>query len=318
MRFGFAEGIIVMGTRRAGLSDDPDPRAGRTPTVPVGQLLSIREVAEETGLAAGTIRMWEQRYGFPDPQRAPSGYRQYRSGDIEALRRVQAYRHRGLSIPAAIERAREAGAASDHPSLYAAVAASDLGARPQVLRKRTLIALSRAIEHETLAHAAAPVLFAAFQFESFYRDVEARYRRLAEHADEAYVFADFPAFRRVEHAPTEVPISREDALGNEWAVVVDAPGLAACLVAWEQPGVTEPGSARDLDRRFEAIWTVDPVATRRAAEVAAQLVGRSAPEDQERLTAMLDGRPLALEQPAPALTSLTNRLVAYLEALPPS
>jgi DICT domain-containing protein len=187
-----------------------------------------------------------------------------------------------------------------------------------VLRKRTLIALSRAIEHETLARAAAPVLFAAFQFESFYRDVEARYRRLAEHADEAYVFADFPAFRRFDHAPTEVPISRDDALGNEWAVVVDAPGLAACLLAWEQPGVTEPGSARDLDRRFEAIWTVDPVATRRAAEVAAQLVGRSAPEEQERLTAMLDGRPLALEQPAPALTSLTNRLVAYLEALPSS
>ena len=47
-------------------------------------------------------------------------------------------------------------------------------------------------------------------------------------------------------------------------------------------------------------------------------MGRSAPEEQERLTAMLDGRPLALERPAPALTSLTNRLVAYLEALPPS
>src|SRR5829696_5051755 len=149
MRFGSAEGIIVVGTRLAGLSDDPDPRAGRTRTMPLGQLLSVREVAEETGLAAGTIRMWEQRYGFPDPQRTPSGYRQYRSGDVEALRRVQAYRHRGLSIPAAIERARETGEETDRPSIYAAVASTGHGARPQVLRKSTLVALSRAIEHET-------------------------------------------------------------------------------------------------------------------------------------------------------------------------
>jgi DICT domain-containing protein len=303
-----------MDTRPAALRDEPVPRAGRTWTA-VRELLSIRRVAEETGLAAGTIRMWEQRYGFPEPQRTPAGYRQYQEGDVEALRRVQAFRHRGLSIPAAIERAREAGSASDRPSLYAAVAAGH-GARPAVLRKRTLIALSRAIEHETLAHAAAPVLFAAFQFESFYRDVEFRYRRLAQQADEAYVFADFPAFRRSAHAPTEVPIARDDALGNEWAVVVDAPGLAACLLAWEQPGVTEPGSARDLDRRFEAIWTVDPGATRQAALAAARLVGRSAPEEGERLTAMLVGRPLALEEPAPALTALTNRMVAYLEHLP--
>ena len=31
---------------------------------------------------------------------------------------------------------------------------------------------------------------------------------------------------------------------------------------------------------------------------------------------MLVGRPLALEQPAPALTALTNRMIAYLESLP--
>ena len=279
----------------------------------MGELLNIRRVAEETGLAAGTIRMWEQRYGFPEPQRTASGYRQYRAGDVEALRRVQAFRHRGLSIPAAIERARETGAASDHPSLYAAVAAGAPGGRPQVLRKRTLVALSRAIEHETLAHAAAPVLFAAFQLESFYRVVEFRYRRLAEQADEAYVFADFPELRRARHAPTEVPIARDDALGNEWAVVVDAPGFAACLLAWEQPGVTEPGSPGDLERRFEAIWTLDPDAARRACRTAARMAAAIDPATGERLGELLADRPLALEQPVPALTALANRVVGYLE-----
>jgi MerR family transcriptional regulator, light-induced transcriptional regulator len=183
-----------------------------------------------------------------------------------------------------------------------------------VLRKRTLIALSRAIEHETLAHAAAPLLFAGFQREAFYRAVQPRYRRLARQADEAFVFADFPAVRHVPHGPTEIPISQDDALGNEWAVVVDAPGFAACLLAWEQPGVTEPGDPDDLDRCFEAIWTIDPEAARRAAHLSARLIGRFEPETEERLTELLAARPLALEQPAPALTALTNRVIGYLEA----
>ena len=84
--------------------------------------LSIREVAEQTGLAAGTIRMWEQRHGFPRPRRTTSGYRRYEPEDVETLRRARAHRRRGLSVGAAIERARQVSAISDHPSIYAAVA----------------------------------------------------------------------------------------------------------------------------------------------------------------------------------------------------
>lgn len=275
--------------------------------------LPIKDVAEQTGLAAGTIRMWETRYGFPVPQRTASGYRRYTRDDVEALRRVVALRHRGLSIPAAIDRARETGGPADHPSIYAAVASTDSAARPQVLRRSTLVALSRAIEHEALAHAASPVLVAAFQRERNYRQVEARYRRLARIADAAVVFADFPALRREPGAPVEVPIDPADALGNEWAVVVDAPGYAACLLAWEQPGVTGPDGPEDRERRYEAFWTMDPRATRRAAEVGARLVARVDPDEGERLQDLLHDRPLAFEEPAAALTALTNRVIAYLE-----
>jgi MerR family transcriptional regulator, light-induced transcriptional regulator len=275
--------------------------------------LSIREVAEQTGLAPGTIRMWEQRHGFPAPRRTASGYRRYDADDVETLRRARAHRQRGLSVSAALDRARETGGASDHPSIYAAVAVTDHGARPQVLRKSTLIALSRAIEHELLARAAAPVLFAAFQRESFYRALEPRYRRMARHADAATVFADFPALRRPSGAPVEVPIAEGAALANEWAVIVDAPGYAACLLAWEQPGAIEAEGPDDRDRRFEAIWTIDPRATRRAAQVAARLAGNADAEYGRRLAELLADRPLAMEQPAPALTALTNRLLAYVE-----
>src|SRR3954454_1306915 len=189
--------------------------------------LAIKDIAERTGIAAGTIRMWEQRYGFPEPQRLPSGYRRYTLDDVETLRRVQAYRRRGLSVSAAIERAREAGGASDRPSLYAAVAATDHRARPQVLRKATLEALSRAIEHETLALAAAPVLVGAFQRERFYRPIDTRWRRMGARADAAVVCAALGVVHPPPGGPVELPIDPADALGNEWAVIVDAPGFAA-------------------------------------------------------------------------------------------
>ena len=121
------------------------------------------------------------------------------------------------------------------------------------------------------------MLVGAFQHEPFYRAVEPRYRRLARCADAAVVFADFAQESKPPGGPVEIPIAPEAALGNEWAVVIDAPGYAACLLAWEQPGVTEPGDADDPDRRFEAIWTLDPEATRRAATVAARLAARVGP-----------------------------------------
>src|SRR5687768_3023230 len=186
--------------------------------------LAIRQVAEQTGIAAGTIRMWEQRYGFPDPGRTASGYRRYSHDDVEALRRVASYRRLGLSIPAAIERVRGAEPTDISPSIYGAVTAIDEMARPQLLRKSTLVALSRAIEHETLAHGTAPVMFAAFQHERAYRQVEHRYRRLARQSQATTVFASFDAVRREPRAAAEIPIDLDDAIGNEWAVIVDAPG----------------------------------------------------------------------------------------------
>jgi MerR family transcriptional regulator, light-induced transcriptional regulator len=278
----------------------------------MGQL-AIREVAEATGIAAGTIRMWEQRYGFPDPDRTASGYRRYSDDDVESLRRVASFRRLGLSIPAAIDRVRGTADEPVRPSIYAAVAAIDDGARPQLLSKPTMLALSQAIEHETLAHAAAPVLFASFQYETAYRRVEHVYRRLAKQAEAATVFADFPGYVQEPGRAVEVPIDLDDAIGNEWAVIVDAPGYAACLLGWEQPRGVTPFGPDDDKRRFEAIWTVHPRAVRRAAEVAARLAGAVDPSHGARLESLLAERPLATESPAPALTSLTNRAIAYLD-----
>jgi MerR family transcriptional regulator, light-induced transcriptional regulator len=273
--------------------------------------LAIKDVAARTGIAAGTIRMWEQRYGFPVPERTGAGYRVYSDDDVEALRRVLAYRERGLSVPAAVDRARSSDLATDRPSLYGVLAAGESPPAAQALRKRTLIAVSRAIEDETLSRAAAPLVIAAFQSERNYRAVEHRYRALARTADAVLVLADFDALRGGGDAPVEVPLEHRDGLGNEWAVVVDAPGYAACLLAWEQPRA-QP--VPDLERTFEAILTLDPRVVRRAAQVAVPLARRADAGLGERIEGLLAERPLAMEQPAPGLTAVTNRIVGYLDA----
>ena len=272
--------------------------------------LAIKDVAERTGIAAGTIRMWEQRYGFPEPERTTAGYRLYSEDDVEALRRVLALRERGLSVPAAVDRVRGADMATDRPSLFGALAGGDQPVGSQILAKRTLLAISRAIEDEAMSRAASPLVFGSFQRERNYRAVEHRYRAMARTADAVVVFADFE--RLGSGAIAEVPLEAGGALGNEWAVVIDAPGYSACLLAWEQP--RSAAQVPDGERTFETIWTLDPRTVRRAAEVGVALARRADDALGERVEQLLSERPLAMEHPAPSLTSVTNRIVGYLDA----
>jgi DICT domain-containing protein len=127
-------------------------------------------------------------------------------------------------VPAALERARAAGGSSDRPSIFGAVASSDTAPAARPLRKATLPAISHGIEDETLARAAGPVVGGAFQSARNFEAVAHRYDRLARNADACVVFADFRAVRERPGHATEISIRPEDALGDEWAVVVDAPG----------------------------------------------------------------------------------------------
>ena len=48
-------------------------------------MLSIGVVARQTGIAIATLRKWEARYGFPQPQRRESGQRSYAEADVGKL-----------------------------------------------------------------------------------------------------------------------------------------------------------------------------------------------------------------------------------------
>jgi len=52
-------------------------------------LLGITAVEQETGLSKDTLRVWERRYGFPQPERDAHGERAYPTDQVEVLRRIR-------------------------------------------------------------------------------------------------------------------------------------------------------------------------------------------------------------------------------------
>lgn len=57
----------------------PDPNEAR---------LSIGALSRATGIPVETLRTWESRYGFPVPERRPSGHRVYTLSTVPRLRRI--------------------------------------------------------------------------------------------------------------------------------------------------------------------------------------------------------------------------------------
>ncbi len=53
-----------------------------------GPRLSIGALSRATGIAVETLRTWESRYGFPSPERKPSGHRVYPVSAVARLRRI--------------------------------------------------------------------------------------------------------------------------------------------------------------------------------------------------------------------------------------
>jgi DICT domain-containing protein len=274
----------------------------------MGDGLAIGELVGRTGVSEGTLRMWERRHGFPQPQRLPSGHRRYREDDVELIQRVVRERDAGMSLAVAIARARDSAERVD-PSVFAGLRRRRPELAPQRLRKRQLLALSRAIEDESCARAERPLLFAAFQRERFYRQSERRWRDFARTAELTVVFADFERPRLAAQEPVELPTGGSDPLSREWAVVCEAVGHAACLTGVELPPERRP---RDSARTFEVIWSVEPSVVRAARDICAGLAVAAAPDLAARLADRADAPPPPGDEQLRLAAAITSRTLERL------
>jgi MerR family transcriptional regulator, light-induced transcriptional regulator len=266
-----------------------------------GAGLSIGDLAAATGVAVGTLRMWESRHGFPVAKRRTGGHRRYDIDDVARVQRVLDERQSGLSLAAAIERVRE-WAPSAPPSLFAVLRQHAPQLAPQRLPVRAMLAISHAIEDECLARAARPLLAGTFQRETAYRRAEHRWRELARTAGLSFVLADFARRRKSRAAPAEIPLGTQSPVRREWAVVCVDPEYSACLAGWERPS---DGGARS----FEAIWTTDPVAALAAMRVALAIAGGAVARQG---TALLDAMSPRLAGDTATTVAVANRAIGYL------
>jgi DNA-binding transcriptional MerR regulator len=274
-------------------------------TEPEPPRLSIRELAAGSGVSEGTLRMWESRHGFPEPQRLPSGHRRYTERDVERVRAVVRARDEGLSLPRAIERARRLDE-EGRPSVFGALRERFPELHPHPLPKPVLVRLSHAIEDECAVREPRSLLFGGFQDERFYRASEPRWRELTRTAERAIVFAGFGRTSRPRGGPLEVALAPSDVLMREWVVVCDGPRSGACLA-----GRQLPASGRGDQPWFETLWTVDRAVVREASRVCRDLAARSAPEDVEDLRERLADTPPPADADARAAMELSTRMILY-------
>jgi MerR family transcriptional regulator, light-induced transcriptional regulator len=276
--------------------------------------LSIGELARRTGVPAATLRSWEDRYGFPRPQRLAGGHRRYDETDTELIEEILRLRASGTSLQAAIGRATAQTPGGD-VSVFAGLRRRHPGLVPQELRKTTLLALTRAIEDECCARAERAMLFAGFQQERFYRYSAERWQELARTARVVVAFADFGESSGPGASPLTVRLPADSPLLREWFLVCAAPDYPAFVSGWEFPGQK---GAPDAGRRFEVLWSVDPPAVRDAAVICAQLARTLSP----RLDRLLGDLPAGSPPPASAdlrrAVGLFNRMASYLDKTGPS
>lgn len=274
--------------------------------------LTIGELAKQTALSPAVLRMWESRYGFPEPRRLASGHRRYAASDVEVIRQVLRRKDAGTRLEIAIADALTSRT-TDSLSIFAELRRRHPSLTPLRVRKPTLIALSWAIEDECCAVADRPVLFGAFQRPEFYLPSAPRWRELARVARSAIVFADhWDEATSDADGPLQAALGPAAPLRREWSVVCDAQDSPACLAAWEMPG---QAAVPDRNRVFETVWTVDATAVRNAARVAAGIAADAGVPGVERLVEDLAGMPDPRATSAAGATALFNRVVAYVDRL---
>ncbi len=270
--------------------------------------LSIGEVASRTSIAPSTLRMWETRYGFPEPDRSGGRHRRYTEDDCRLLLEVRRAREAGASMASAIERGRAAVRHAED-SIFGGLLLRHPDAEVVVLPEPFLLAISRALE-DAMVEQPGGVVFGAFQRRAAWEIAEPRWRRAMHHAYAGAVFADFtePDCRDSLWC---VPVEPGSNLATEWTVVLDGPHAAGCVVGRElDPEPTPLGR-----RRFETVWSLDPLVVRDAARVATSIAAASAPEFADKVELRLRTAPRVHPSTMRDATSFMNRVFVHLEGL---
>lgn len=202
------------------------------------------------------------------------------------------------------------------------------GWRPQMYFKSSLTALSHAMEDLVLNDSDAPLVIASFQRERFYRQESHRYKRISNKSDQVYVLAAPETdFSNGSLDYETIAFEPDDALAQEWHLVIIGQHYASCLICRERnvtPTDHNPVKTMDTNRRFEGIWTFDRTVTIEAGRIMLERIANYRPElsnkiDQASSLYIRDSlvnspATVQIESPLANPDPFVQRLVTYLQA----
>jgi DNA-binding transcriptional MerR regulator len=268
-------------------------------TDPKGGKYRIQTVAEMTGVPASTLRTWEQRYGFPSPDRTASAYRVYSDEDIREIVRVRELCDRGLAPAEAVQEVvagSKSGAkqparpsAAPEPALAMPALAELAGAiveaveafDPERLEQLVRTALLAGSHREVMAQAIEPA----------WREVRRRWLEgdLGRHHERL-------AAERLAHVARDMVRVAAPGGAHGWAVIgcfeddddaitalagalaVQGAGLRVAFLGPRTPTLAIRDAARDLDAALVGLAVGDTPSARRARdlldEYATAIAGR--------------------------------------------
>lgn len=195
--------------------------------------------------------------------------------------------------------------------------------RCQVYFKTSLTALSHAMEDLVIVGTDKPLVIANFQQERFYLQETRRYQRIAQRTDQVYVLAAPESNLTAISSPyVTVPFDPNDALVQEWHLIIVGQRYNACIICQEYASLVEAASL-DHARQFQGIWTFDREVTIHAARLLLEriLVYRPELADKVEIARQRYGlnqvslSPTASERVMEIDARLfTDRLVTYLQS----
>ncbi|MDQ4118471.1 MAG: hypothetical protein M3235_16135, partial [Actinomycetota bacterium] len=130
------------------------------------------------------------------------------------------------------------------------------GQRPELTTKRSLVAVSHAIERAVLAapHAEPTIVLALFQRAEYFERERASYERIAGTGARVAVGFRADGERALPDGVSAVPLDPGEALVDEWSVVAVTPEAGAFLVATDQHAIEPGASSLEAGRRFRSRW----------------------------------------------------------------
>lgn len=199
--------------------------------------------------------------------------------------------------------------------------------RPQMYFKSSLTALSHAMEDLVLNDSDTPLVIASFQRERFYRQESHRYRRIAQKSDHVYVLAAPETdFSNGSGDYETVAFKPNDALAQEWHLVIIGQHYASCLICRERNVPISDHkyvSAMDTNRRFEGIWTFDRSVTMKVGKILLERIAVYRPELADKIAqaqklyindSSITQATVQTESPLANPDPFVQRLVTYLQA----